>query len=342
MRRRRVLAAVGSTAAAGFAGCTLPGERRHPFANGTVSVRIDGETDTPHDVEDVARRSLEYWEDNSETYVGFTVAFDVVTDDDPDLVLRFVDRPDDCHMVENYSDRVLGCAPVLRAGYRPRETIRAIVVAGARPPGKIAITTKHELGHVLGLGHDDEPQEIMSTRPELRIPMYETRIEIWEDVLGAHEHASNATVLFDHAATTWTEEHYEGAAIAFHAANANYEAVRARFEGVRERIETFADDPRVETVDLEGLRGYLDRLVERTRLAEEFSSAMAAAADAVARGDRAAADEYIATANDRIGEYNAVGSLELRDVAIALGLVRGFDRDEPVAEVDVDENDLPE
>jgi predicted Zn-dependent protease len=42
------------------------------------------------------------------------------------------------------------------------------------------MTAKHELGHLLGLGHDDEPSEVVSSRPEDRIPDYERRVECWE------------------------------------------------------------------------------------------------------------------------------------------------------------------
>ncbi len=335
MRRRQLITALGTTAAAGLAGCATP-STQHPFAGSTVAVRVVSETDTSHDLTEITNRSLRFWEDNSDQYVGFPIAFDLV-EADPDVTIRFVDRPDDCHRVPNYSDRVLGCAPVIRPGGRLPRTVRAIVVAGQRPPGKITITTKHELGHILGLGHDDDPQEIMSNDPAIRIPQYALRVEIWETVLASRDLAADATVLFNHGIETWREDDYAGAGTAFRAAKSEYEEAQTQLTGARDRTAEFATDARVETVDLDRLDEHLDRLVERMRLAVEFSAAMAAASDAAGEGDRSTADDQRSTANERITEFTELGSPVLRDVAIALGLVRGFDRDEQVAEEVEDE-----
>lgn len=336
MRRRAFLAVAGSSLATAAAGCTASIQDRtwigHPFAGTTVTVRVDDRSDTDHDVAAIAREALAYWEDHSEAYAGFEVSFDVVAADDPDLVVEYVDDPDDCRDVEGYSEHVLGCAPIVRPGTRLRETVRAIVVAGARPYGKIRITTKHELGHVLGLGHDDEPQEIMSTRPELRIPMYDLRVEIWETVLDAHERVSDATRSFNDGVVAWDASNYEDAGTAFEAAADDYGAARRLFADARERADAFADDQRVETVDLAGLQRDLDRLVDRAILGEEVTASMIEAVAAAVTGDRREANEHVTAANEGIREFAEFPSPELRDVAIALGLVRGFDRDEPAAD----------
>ena len=338
MRRRQFVGTAASAAGASIAGCSAPGAGdRHPFAGKTVTVRIDDESESDHDVRENVRGALEYWEAHAPRYVDFEVAFDVVDDDDPDMVIRYVDEPSECSGVENFSERVLGCAPIITPGRRLRGTVRAVVVAGARPFGKIRITTKHEIGHILGLYHDDEPQEIMSNDPARRIPMFELRIEIWETVLDAHARGSGATRLFNHGVETWRNGDYEVAQAAFAAANVDFRRTRTVLETARTRVETFADDPRVETVDLDGLRTHLNRLVERMELATEFTAAMADASAAAAAGDASASSEHLATANDRIAAFNERPSPELRDVAIALGLVRGFDRDEEIGDVDEDE-----
>ena len=338
MRRRQYLGAATGALATGLAGCAMPGAgSRHVFADGTTTVRIVSESDTDHDLERNARESLEYWEEHSMEYVDFPVEFAVVDDESPDISIEYVDEPSRCAAVENFSERVLGCAPVIRPGRRFRGTATAIVVAGARPFGKIRITTKHEIGHILGLGHDDEPQEIMSSRPELRIPMYELRITIWETVLASHERGRVGSQFFGHGVDTWNEQNYEAAAPAFEEANATYAEIRADLASARERAEEFAGDPRVETVDLDGVRSKLDTLVRRMELAEAFSGAMADAASAVIADDRSTASARLEDANEGIREFSELASPELRDVAIALGLVRGFDRDEPVIEVEDDE-----
>ena len=338
MRRRQFVSAATGVLATGLAGCAMPGAgSRHVFAGGTTTVRIVSASDTDHDLERNARESLDYWEEHSMEYVDFAVEFAVVDDESPDISIEYVDEPSRCAAVENYSDRVLGCAPIIRPGRRFRGTATAIVVAGARPFGKIKITTKHELGHILGLGHDDEPQEIMSNRPERRIPMYELRIDIWETVLDAHERTRIGSQFFGHGVDTWNDRDYEAAEAAFEEANETYTEIRADLAAARERAEEFAGDPRVETVDLDGVRSKLDTLVRRMELAEAFSGGMRDAARAVTANDRSTAATRLAEANEGIREFSELASPELRDVAIALGLVRGFDRDEAVIEVEDDE-----
>jgi len=84
-------------------------------------------------------------------------------------------------------------------------------------------------------------------------------------------------------------------------------------------------------VDLPGLRGHLDRLGERMASGVEFAWLMAEATQFRADGDIESANDRIRSANAAIAEFNEPLRPEPRDVAVALGLVRGFDReDEPV------------
>ena len=343
MKRRDVLCACAGCTSL-LAGCTaadVPSpdsvdDPRHPFADRTVTVRIDNRSDTDHDIETNARESLDYWGDHAETYAGFDVGFDVV-DNDPDLTIAYVDTPDPCRNVQGFSELVLGCAPILTPRHRVPEEVTAYVVAAARPFGKIRITTKHEIGHVLGLYHDDEPREIMSNRPEDRIPLYATRIDIWEGVIEANARSNDGTRLFSLGVDTWNERRYDAAEAAFRAGNEEFQSAAALVAAVFDRTAEFDGHPRVETVALADLRGHLGRLHDRIRAAEGFTRHMTEASAAVAASDRQRGNEELAAANDYVREFDETGRVELRDVAVALGLVRGFDRDEPVVDVDGDE-----
>ena len=145
--------------------------------------------------------------------------------------------------------------------------------------------------------------------------------------------------MFNHAASQWEEGSYEAASAAFRAARDDYQEITESFEDAVARTDEFDGHPRVETVALDDLRELLGQLESRADAAVGFTGTMAAESDARATGDTDLANSKRTDANEYIREYNAIGPVELRDVAIALGLVRGFERDEPVLGTDEDELD---
>ena len=334
MRRRAFLSVGAGAVGATLAGCTVPGAGdRHPFAGRTVTVRIDDESDTVHDVEAIGIGALEYWEAHAPTYVEFSFSYSLV-DDDADVILRFVDDPSACEGVEGYSERVLGCAPIIHPGRRLRGPVTATTVTAARPSGKIRITTKHEIGHLLGLGHDDEPQHIMSHRPELRIPMFERRMAIWETVLEAQRRSGQGLRLYNHGVGTWEMGNFSAAEAAFDGAAGDFGTTRTLLLEAIDLTGGFEDDPRVETVDMAGLGSHLDLLVERMELAISLASTSAEAASIAGGGDLEAANDRMRDANDYIRNFNDLPSPSMGDVAIALGLVRGIDREDPILDIE--------
>lgn len=341
MRRREFLVGGACGLAGACAGCTqiAPGIARHPFADSTVTVHIENKSVADTDVFELADRALSYWEAESEAFVGFDIEFER-DEHNPDMEILFADDPRGCENVEGFSPRVLGCAPVLKPGMQFRRPATARVVAAARPPGKITITTKHEIGHILGLGHADEPRHIMSNRPADRIPLYEVRIAIWDAVKDAQEQSNDGTRLFNHAVEMWRASNYRAAGSAAGAAAGHYEDAETTLQAVLPHIDELAAQPQVETVNIDRLHSLMDRLLRRAELAIEFATALSAGAAGAATGDQETAQAEIAAANDALQRFATVAPVEIRDVAIALGLVRGFDDDEPV--IDQDEEQLDE
>ena len=341
MQRRQFLTAAGTGSLGALGGCTARdlagGSDRHPFAGSTLTVRVEDQGSTAHDVGAITRETLDFWAVESSQYTGFEIDFEIVEADDPDIVMAYVDTPEQCSGVENYSSDVLGCAPQLRAGTRVPQPVTAVVVAADRPVGSIRTTAQHEIGHVLGLGHEDAPPEIMSNRPEDRIPRYQLRVDIWETALAAHDRTVTAAQQLNSAISSWNDEGYEDAARAFEAAETAFEAAHERFQTARDRTADLESEPPLETVALASLRDDLDRRIERMSIGAAVAGTMTEASTAAADGDQSAARELSAEANDRFAEFHAIGSEPIRNVAVALGLVRGYNREQSGVAVEDEE-----
>lgn len=113
------------------------------------------------------RNATAYWERVDERYLGFPVEYEVRPDaSDPDVVVSFVAELPAC---EGAADAA-GCAPLVRDRVDDRPAM-AYVRTGFAPASRLLVT-KHELGHTLGLDHDDPPADVMAaesvlyTRPQ--------------------------------------------------------------------------------------------------------------------------------------------------------------------------------
>ena len=310
MRRRTLLAAVGTGLTT--PGCVglAPASNEHPFAGETQTVAVRTDSTSPHDLAALAEAALSFWEANGEQYAGFPVAFEVGTED-PDMVLAFRDSPAGCENVPNYSDQVLGCAPVLSAGSVPRRPVVARVVAGARPPGAICVTTQHEIGHTLGLNHDDPPANVMSNRPEDRIPEYARRLDIWERVQAIHDRATEAVSVLNYGIELYNDGEDDAAALALETVAAGVRGLVTDLTTTGPDIDALEANVDVETVAVEGL-----------------ATALAASA----RGSGRQRETDLDMAIEYAETFNSIEVIQLRDVAVALGLVRAFDNEEPVIE----------
>lgn len=331
MRRRQFLASASLGALSVGGGCVVATrlnateDASHPLADSPTRVSVDNQSSTDHDVERNAWEALTFWEANSPEYVDFDFRFELV-ETNPDMVIEYADSPAGCQSVSGYSELVMGCAPLIHVESTPPSPVPVTVVAGNRPYGEIRITTQHEIGHTLGLGHDDDPRHVMSNRPEDRIPLYNTRVEIWDAVVDAQNESSIGIDRFSDGTDAWESNEYGTAGEYFGEASGRFSEARRMVESGQTRTDVFERDNSMRTVDLEGLTERLDRIARRLELAMSFASLMNRATEAALDDNRRLANSHLRDANSDIRSFNEVDPPQIQEVAVALGLVRGLDR----------------
>jgi hypothetical protein len=126
-----------------------------------IAVRNDGSRD--REFAPLVREAARFWEEHDEQYLGFPVRYEVRPDAaDPDLVVTFTDQVPDCGNVTDAA----GCAPLLTDRRQIDRPEQAWVKTGLSDRSTVLVT-EHELGHTLGLRHEDPPSEVMQAKSVL-------------------------------------------------------------------------------------------------------------------------------------------------------------------------------
>lgn len=164
-----------------------------PWGENPVTVAIHQPANDSRNYAPLVRDALRYWEEESRRYAGYSVRYRLEPNaSNPDIVVRFVDNVEACATIEE----VAGCAPRITD---PAQTDRpvGIQVRSGLSNESTRLVVKHELGHTLGLDHEDEPNEVMAANTPLTTlpqPDATARDLPWED--------SNLAVYVDYANTS--------------------------------------------------------------------------------------------------------------------------------------------
>ncbi|WP_049903664.1 matrixin [Halococcus agarilyticus] len=182
----RALAVACLVVLAGCVGGGLPdelagytGDPDNPYPDDELTVALDpGDADRAFDP--LVREALTYWEQNDDRYLDFTVNFTLVPNaTDPDLRVTFQSSLERCGEVETAA----GCAPRVTRPPQTANTVDVRVLDDLSNESTVRVL-EHELGHTLGLSHDDPPTRLMRAHAVLTSlpePNASERTLPWDD-----------------------------------------------------------------------------------------------------------------------------------------------------------------
>lgn len=169
----------------GFAGHSVEnplagyaGDPDNPYPSGNLTVAVDGGADRAF--APLVREAVTYWEGHDERYLNYTVNVTVAPNaSDPDIRASFVPALSRCGQVEHAA----GCSPKVTNPTQTVDMVDIRVLDNLSNASTVHVL-EHEFGHALGLGHGDQPQDVMAAHATLQSvpqPNASERTFAWDD-----------------------------------------------------------------------------------------------------------------------------------------------------------------
>lgn len=131
----------------------LPEAAYNPWKKQPVTVAIVKEHDKSRKVKPQVRQALDFWEQNATKATSFGIKYRLINDSEQaDIVFRFVEDIARCG--SEADEDTIGCAPLLTSVGAAEAQTEVRIETGYDNESTTTII-KHELGHTLGLGHED-------------------------------------------------------------------------------------------------------------------------------------------------------------------------------------------
>jgi len=129
----------------------------NPWQQQRVVVGLENRANQSRDFRPVVANAIDYWMANDDEYGDYTVEMSFQPNaTDPDVQIRIVESITRCG-----NDTAIGCAGIYNRDDVAPGTALVEIKAGYTD-GDTYDTVRHELGHLYGLTHEDEPSSIMN------------------------------------------------------------------------------------------------------------------------------------------------------------------------------------
>lgn len=133
---------------------------RNPWHADPVVIGINRSADPDRDYAVLVQAAIDYWNGNVSFYSDFEVVFRLEpTATNTDIELRFVESIPRCSGYD--PSHTLGCSPFYTRPGQANGT-SVIEIRTDLTEDSTVFTIKHELGHVLGISHNESPMPLMA------------------------------------------------------------------------------------------------------------------------------------------------------------------------------------